>query len=152
MGPGPAYRTPWTRHRHNRPIAQSDNRPIDYAFNSFTINTMTNHAYDSTYDMFVLSERYSLCPSVLLTAALSPSPICSSYSCPFASLVYVKRVDLYSETDQVGLHTQFISRGEAHGNYLSLLCRRADGGHLCASHTERYPVMVKEMYLCSTLL
>lgn len=89
--------------------------------------------------MFVLSERYSLCPSVLLTAALSPSPICSSYSCPFASLVYVKRVDLYSETDQVGLHTQFISRGEAHGNYLSLLCRRADGGHFCASHTERIP-------------
>lgn len=72
-------------------------------------------------------------------SALSPSPICSSYSCPFASLVYVKRVDLYSETDQVGLHTQFISRGEAHGNYLSLLCRRADGGHLCASHTERIP-------------
>lgn len=58
---------------------------------------------------------------------------------PFASFLYVKRVDLYSETDQVGLHTQFISRGEAHGNYLSLLCGRADGGKLCASHTERIP-------------
>lgn len=72
---------------------------------------------------YVVGERYSLCPSVFpLSLSLS---LPASISLSLASFLYVKRVDLYSETDQVGLHTQFISRGEAHGNYLSLLCGRA---------------------------
>lgn len=32
---------------------------------------------------------------------------------PLRLLVYVKRVDLYSQTDQVGLHTQFITHTHA---------------------------------------
>lgn len=36
---------------------------------------------------------------------------------PLRLLVYVKRVDLYSQTDQVGLHTQFITHTHAVWNW-----------------------------------